>query len=50
MISQCYDCKYANEYLLQYWYPYYSPSCLKGNPMYTKVTCKDFELIGRQSR
>ena len=50
MIEQCYECKWANEYLLLFWYPLVNPTCLKGLPMYTDDECGDFELIGRRSR
>ena len=47
----CQDCKFADEYLLPYWYPYCTPTCLKGHGICEdKVECADFKLIGRLSR
>lgn len=50
MIEECYDCKYANEYLAWWWFRLYNPTCMLGNPMNVKGECKDFRLIGRNSR
>ena len=50
MINQCYECKYANEYLLPYWFPKYPPTCELGEPMHTNHKCENYQLIGRQSR
>ena len=50
MMSECFDCRWANEYLLAYWYPYFKPSCLKGEAMDKKGKCECFEQIGRLSR
>lgn len=50
MINQCYDCVFACEYLLPYWFPYFDPTCCLGNPMHIKKECFDFKRIGRESR
>ena len=50
MMDECYDCKWANEYLLAHWYPHFDPTCLKGESMNQKDKCKHFEQIGRLSR
>ena len=44
----CYTCRYANEYLLGYWYPYFNPTCSKGYPL--GCLCGEYEMIGRNSR
>ena len=46
----CQDCRFADEYLLPYWYPHFNPTCLKKHNMKNKEECKDFEQIGRLSR
>ena len=47
----CKDCKFANEYIAWWWYPHYTPTCLKGHPLSeNKIACLDFQLIGRLSR
>ena len=50
MIEECYDCKYADEYLAWWWFRIYNPTCMLGNQMNVKEECKDFQLIGRNSR
>ena len=50
MISQCYDCKFADEYLAWWWYPYMDPTCMKGHGMNSNENCLDFEQVGRLSR
>lgn len=50
MIEECYDCKYANEYLAWWWFRICDPTCLKGLPMNTEYECKKFIKIGRGSR
>lgn len=48
---RCRECKFANEYLLYWWYPYFDPTCLKGHSCAPeKHACADFQLIGRLSR
>lgn len=49
-LNECYNCKYANEYLLTYWYPRFNPTCSLGHQMDTDNECRDFQLIGRGSR
>ena len=50
MIEECYECRYANEYLAWWWFRICDPTCLKGLPMNVKTECKDFKQIGRRSR
>ena len=50
-LYKCSDCKFANEYVAYWWYPYFTPTCLKGHSCNAdKQACSDFKLIGRQSR
>lgn len=50
-LYQCSDCKFANEYVAYWWYPYFDPTCSKGHGCnVNKGACSDFKLIGRQSR
>lgn len=46
----CQDCRFADEYLLPYWYPWCKPTCCKGHSMKDKEECEDFVRIGRGSR
>lgn len=50
MITQCEECKWANQYLLWYWFPYFNPTYSKGLPMNIEGECDCFNLIGRRSR
>ena len=50
MISECYNCKHANEYCLPYWFHWFDPTCSKGEPMYIEENCRLYEQIGRLSR
>ena len=49
-VSECYNCKHADEYVAYWWFPYYAPTCSKGLPMNTYEHCLDFKQIGRLSR
>lgn len=49
-LSDCYNCKYADEYMAYWWYPKYDPSCSLGNQMDIDNECECFEQIGRLSR
>ena len=50
--GKCRDCRYADEYIPSYAYPYIQPRCSKGVKSidYDSTACEDFELIGRLSR
>ncbi len=51
VLYTCQHCRFANEYLLWYWYPYCKPTCSKGHPLNKdSCSCFDFELMGRLSR
>ena len=49
-LSECYNCKHADEYLAWWWYRVCDPTCSKGLPMNTYEHCLDFKQIGRLSR
>lgn len=50
-IPCCQDCKYADEYIPVWIYPYGSPRCsLHHRSVCPDDVCGDFELIGRCSR
>ena len=47
----CANCKFADEYVAYWWFPYIDPTCSKGHSCSaTKSACADFQLIGRLSR
>lgn len=46
---KCRDCKYADEYLCWWWYPYYDPTCLKGHSI-PQTDCEDYVKLGRDCR
>lgn len=47
----CCDCKFANEYVAYWWFPYFDPSCSKGHSCFpNKDACCDFQIDGRLSR
>ena len=50
--AKCRDCRYADEYIPSYAYPYILPKCSRGVKSidYDSTACEDFELIGRRSR
>ena len=50
MIEECYECRYATEYLAWWWFPYFDPTCLKGLEMDKEEECGCYEQIGRLSR
>ena len=50
--AKCRDCRYADEYIPSYAYPYILPKCSLGVKSidYDTGACEEFELIGRRSR
>ena len=49
-LSECYHCRFADEYLAWWWYRICDPTCSKGLPMNTYEHCLSYEQIGRLSR
>ena len=50
MIDECYECRYANEYIAWWYFPYFDPTCSLGLPMGIDEECECFKRIGRRSR
>lgn len=50
--AKCRDCRYADEYIPSYAYPYILPKCSRGVKSidYDTGACEDFEMNGRNSR
>lgn len=51
VIPSCGKCKYADEYVPLWGYPYHAPRCsVHHRAICPDDSCEDFELIGRLSR
>lgn len=51
-IPRCRDCKFANEYIPVYGYPFLNPRCSVHHKQVNSndVICSDFKLMGRLCR